>query len=1685
MGKSYRIKTDIGVDKNISLQLDQDFEFLEILSLQISQNDIYTKNCADYGVVVGRVVANAGLGIPNVKVSIFVPITETDSLNEDVVAIYPYVNPNDKNEDGFRYNLLSYTPSYPSHAATGTFPTRGDVLKDPLVAAVYDKYYRYTVKTNESGDYMILGVPLGQQTIFMDLDLSDIGEFSLTPQDLIRLGLATDAQVAGNRFRSSSDLDTLPQIVSFQKTFEVNPFWGDQSLCQIDVSRVDFDLRDELNIDIQPTSVFIGSIFSTIDKYRIAAPINRINSPPSMISQGCKPKDNLGNLCELTAGPGQIIAVRQTIFQDNLGRPILEEYRLENSGNVIDENGAWMVEVPMNIDYITTAEDGTRIFSNDPKVGVPTKGKYRFKIKWEQSPTQTEQIKRPYFLIPNVREYGWFSSFIDPIYEINNPLTNKDLQSSYYFGLDWSGYTNASSTSVSNEKLQNALSCEDTFYEFSYNKVYTVSSLIDQYKRGLNRGRFIGIKEIDSNECTSTVNKFPVNEGFKNFDTTFFLFSIILQLFQIIFPPLLIVYHFIASIRQILRVITGVLGVALIVLASVLYVLSGALTLPTFGLSLTLIPLAKPFLINGIILLSSSILIGIIKFKSFGLPMITYPECNSCPCGSDGSDNESSQVGAGLLTPVSSSYYYIERLVGDGNNFPDDIKIGDDNEYSEANVGSASIAISSTLGTITNNTNDITEFKTTESNTIRLPDTTSLFGVPKKMFTYSTELPLGARINLFNTRKKYFDGLNKISVSFDSNVNPFSKHFDNSLSVLAITKFETGTLLTFVSYNKTNDLNYFQPFVPSQSGFDIVESTEDRIGISGTTKLPIGGSVVVNYATTQISSTSQTYVLSSGTTGTTYSYPMDVEYYQVVTALTVTEYANLVASNTDPNTLSNLILNAEMDVNYDISGGFAGGPDGTLSLKFSDYFTEYQDQFVTIIQRGVDPYSPTYVNKYGVGKLFGYQNEDDLVITATTRLNIPIQPLSTSEANVLSVQNMNDQNSCFYPSYFFEPGNDYSAFTTTAIGYYSALDASTDLSLWLNPNGGGTSLSFANGWFDRPGPNGSTGNAKILTSKKANETYNSSGQLNESDRYYDIYEDVSGSDFYWMEGNGNSKNNFSSSYLGVVYYPRSVQNPTLLADKQRNILRTDRLPSSDGFEGAVVFGEEWYSTSAILQQNTNFQVYITGTAGGQSLTSQIDDSGADIVPPDIEDQDAVTNVLETFTCATMVPLRCYEGEGTNFGIDPDCKTLDLVVRGCYRFREGTPITTLSRDLRLFTEWGLRYRFFYALCRGVLSQTFTNNWINGSLFAIPFQVKTFFKPNNTIDEVLYCKETFYYEEDSNNYYIRSSPYSPTLEKFVGKFATATTGSVNDLNLLYPTTIIDLGPKSDIYSFTTLDPQNKGFVINKLSPTSAGDQSDLVNLFVISRITSKNFLLTNLLSRILTVRLLGFLPNFAINSLFSRDNLQLPPQLRVDGDLAQLMSINSEFGTVKFSPEVYNNLQQPSNPPIYFVNTPSQSILGVFFSSTTEDLQFKDFITPGRILFRPTNTPNAIPFTYGLKSQTVPFYKWSLRQSGNVPNIFGTQLNNWATNTSDIFSQKYQSLDRLKTNQPGYFIGSNTQLNDTFARGYIFNVDNNGINSLNGGTYPEKFLVGAPNHFYFGLINGATSLDRFKQKYLADE
>ena len=214
MSNSYRIRTQVGVDTSLKVMIDQEFEYLEILSLKILQSDIYTRQCADYGVVVGRVSVNNGFGIPNAKVSVFIPLDSIDKDDPVISNIYPYSNLYDVNDDGYRYNLLPYKPSYSAHIPTGTFFTRRDVLLSPVLGEIYDKYYKYNAVTNQSGDYMIFGVPVGSHTIVVDVDLSDIGEFSLSPQDLIRMGRATENQVDGTKFRASTNLGELPQIVS-------------------------------------------------------------------------------------------------------------------------------------------------------------------------------------------------------------------------------------------------------------------------------------------------------------------------------------------------------------------------------------------------------------------------------------------------------------------------------------------------------------------------------------------------------------------------------------------------------------------------------------------------------------------------------------------------------------------------------------------------------------------------------------------------------------------------------------------------------------------------------------------------------------------------------------------------------------------------------------------------------------------------------------------------------------------------------------------------------------------------------------------------------------------------------------------------------------------------------------------------------------------------------------------------------------------------------------------------------------------------------------------------------------------------------------------------------------------------------------------------------------------------------
>jgi hypothetical protein len=516
----YRISTNIGKDQYVTVELKNTFDLLEILSLKFTQKDIYTSLCADYGVVCGRITVNNGLGVPNARVSIFIPLSEEDETDPVISTLYPYKTVNDKNDNNYRYNLLPSRKQHGGHEPTGTFFDQTDILTREEVLEVYEKYYKYTVKTNSAGDFMIWGVPLGNQTIHVDMDLSDIGCFSFRPYDFIKQGLGEDQFKNSYKFKSSVDLNSLPQIASFDKTIEVYPFWGNEDLCEIGITRTDFDLSD-LGIKIEPKAFLIGGTYTDTDK--------------NSINKNCQPRRKMGRKCDLTTKSGTIESIRFTPQKDENNRPILERYEIDED---IPEDGSFVMEIPMNCEYLFTNEFGENEITNDSNKGVPTASFNRFRFSLDDSGNSRIR-KSASYLVPNIREYSG------------------EIDSSYAFSTNWNDYpTNSVSSDMEKGILYNELGQyypKDYFYRMTYNKVYTISSFQNIHYKGnsFNDDRYVGLKEIvptEEEDCSGEFNTPPVNFGKKNFTFPLLISEVLLFFEQLINLVTLTFFNSIARI---------------------------------------------------------------------------------------------------------------------------------------------------------------------------------------------------------------------------------------------------------------------------------------------------------------------------------------------------------------------------------------------------------------------------------------------------------------------------------------------------------------------------------------------------------------------------------------------------------------------------------------------------------------------------------------------------------------------------------------------------------------------------------------------------------------------------------------------------------------------------------------------------------------------------------------------------------------------------------------------------------------------------------------------------------------------------------------------------------------------------------------------------------------------------------
>ena len=1615
MSNSYRIRTQPGVDKSLKVLIDQEFEYLEILSLKILQEQLYTRQCSDYGVVIGRISVNNGLGIPNAKVSIFIPLTEVDAQNPIISEIYPYRTISDQNEDGYRYNLLPYNPSYNGHVSTGTFFEREDVILDPTLIEVYDKYYKYTTVTNESGDFMIFGVPVGPQTLFVDLDLSDIGEFSLSPNDLIEMGATTSAMVDGTKFKSSTNLNSLPQIISFSRNLEVEPLWGEPELCSIGITRTDFDITSQSNIRLNPTAIFMGSIISDADDYAI--------------KNTCKPDKKMGQQCSLITGQGKILAIRQTIGLDYDGRPALETYNLGSGGQVIDENGVWLVNVPMNLEYVTTNEFGQQIISTDPSVGVPTKGKYRFKVKWNQPPALNIPVKRGYYLLPNVREYGWDSN--------GNEVSSADVKRSYAFSVNWDDYGVKTST-FGKKMIDDAINCSDKFYEFTYNKVYTVSNLISEYRKGTNKKKFIGIKFITDTTCESENNRFPINDGQHQVD---FLYTLYMIFMIINLPTFFALLQLLHVLKLIACILFPLISLIFLIIGGIIYFI---------GVVVSAIPLTGDAgdklknSGNSIIDTAKKILKLCTEFR-FYLCLMTYPDCENCekeykvstdltpPDNPDTAELTASQQELGNSGVVSKFYDAGGYTCGSQPQI-----------YGQAFAGSPD--------------------KSQGLHKLNIP--------PSDTYLFSSSLTLPHRLNLFNTKAKYFDslvtpggGVNQIKVTFDVNLNPPANkyHLDNIICLAVddtyVETFIVGDLYTFTDPTKSTDVNLTGATTNIYSTNSITGTT-----IGATTSTPNINLITrqVTYANPDNSGTmtpsNSLYTLTASTEDITYSkYAMDIEYFQVIKIEKISLFLSLSTFSVSDSLPSRFINAPIYTILIDKDGCQTAN-----SFPPAGCFTNFNDQNLVFMVRGVDPNTTKQKNRYDLSKIYGHSSfgNSSSIVEGDFYLNIPIQgKLRNVKHDSLTDSTAIDSYSnqtLFYDSYQYLPdGSQFSSFTTTMTRYYSSLDETHNSSTPVNS----TTLGGPGGGLKVSPNNDMTKEWSFNLAPNYCEHYATTWVHN--GRSYYPYEQVEGGSLLSLQA--NIYNNFMPSPNNVTsLYSRIYGTLNMTVNKgtsgRQIVMRSDRLPSSTA--ELNVNGSD-----CVLFENGNLNIYtpngggITTSFGPPTTTSE---GNIGDLTEDADPTAPAMDVLGTFQCADMVPLGCYNDENGNITVrekDSKCYTTifgsTIMENGCYIFVR-IPIVSMFEEFIYLIEWYSRQTVMYGVCREVFSFLFQNNWINGTLYAFPFKNTTIFN-TQSIPSSKYCTDVMYFNNDNGNFYYRSTPYSYN-NQFVGQPGRSKYG--NDRNLMYPTTIMDLGPKQKYLEEVSITNKYGGYVLNKITPTSYQSISDLLSFFIIARLASG-------------------LKIGGINAFFSRK------EQYVDGDLAQMLSINSEIGTYPFESGYYTGLDTFS-----YSKFGKGNVLGIFYKS---DLQVRDYITPKRKIYTgdgPVSKADCALEKFTVFSQEVPFYQWEIKKKNKFPEtVFGTEDNTWFTKrflSGGVLKHKYQELDRLES--ASRYMRTNNLSKTDYFKGYIYAVNSSGVldplatNWERNTPQPNIITVGAPYHFYFGLKQGKTAYDKFAQSWI---
>ena len=519
MNKNYRIHTNIIEDSLLQVNMRQDFDFMEILSLKLSQKDAYKIHSSNYGVIIGRVLANDAFGIPNAKVSVFIERDENDTT--ELENIYPYSDVRDKDKNGIRYNLLPDYSDDECYRVVGTFPNKRLLLDDTTYIEVYDKYWKYSTVTNNAGDFMIFAVPVGSQQLHVDIDMSDIGVLSQKPRDYMYKGYTETLFDSSTQFKSSTNLDNLTQIFSQNQSVYVYPFWGDAENGIAAITRADV----QINYKFEPTCVFMGSIVSDNDG--------------NNIDHECGSTLHSGFNRQLVAGEGTIEMIRKT--QDGL----VEEYPIQGN-RLIDSDGVWCYQIPMNLDYVGTDEYGNVVPTDNPKKGIPTRTQVRFRISKTETGGEGTSRHTAKYLVP-------MNPVLDETKTIptTRETDGQELEKMYIFGSN---------------------TPQSCFRDLYWNNVYSVKNFIPKTQTS-HRAVSPYYNALKACNVVDDQNPIPFNKIMINIPFTYMficlLFTIVVAIINFVNNLINLLNEIIKTINSMLRV--EVAGVTIFDLGQISY----------------------------------------------------------------------------------------------------------------------------------------------------------------------------------------------------------------------------------------------------------------------------------------------------------------------------------------------------------------------------------------------------------------------------------------------------------------------------------------------------------------------------------------------------------------------------------------------------------------------------------------------------------------------------------------------------------------------------------------------------------------------------------------------------------------------------------------------------------------------------------------------------------------------------------------------------------------------------------------------------------------------------------------------------------------------------------------------------------------------------------------------------------